>query len=80
MNRTVQKWGNSLALRIPSALAKDVHLQQGSVVEVAIVEGKMVVKPKGRYKYSLIRMLKGVTKHNRHSEQNWGGGVGKESW
>ena len=80
MNATVQKWGNSLALRIPSSLAKDVHLHQGSVVEVAVVEGKMVVKPKGQHKYSLAHLLKEVTKKNRHSEHDWGGAVGQESW
>lgn len=80
MNATVQKWGNSLALRIPSSLAKDVHLRQGSVVEVAVVEGKMVVEPKGEHHYSLSKLLKGITKNNRHSEQDWGGAAGRESW
>ena len=78
MTTTVQKWGNSLALRIPSALAKDVHLHQGSVVDVAVVEGQMVLKPKGETKTSLSQMLKGVTKANRHSEQDWGGAAGRE--
>ena len=80
MTTVVQKWGNSLALRIPSSLAKDVHLHQGSLVEVAVVEGKMVVKPKGRCKVSLSRMLKGITKGNRHSEQDWGSASGQEIW
>lgn len=78
MNATVQKWGNSLALRIPSSLAKDVHLHQGSVVEVAVVEGKMVVEPKGERRYSLSHMLKGIKKNNLHAEQEWGT-AGRES-
>ncbi|MBI5555118.1 MAG: AbrB/MazE/SpoVT family DNA-binding domain-containing protein [Elusimicrobia bacterium] len=77
---TVQKWGNSLALRIPSSLAKDVHLQRGSEVEVAIVEGAMVVKPKGGNKYSLAQLLKAVNKSNRHSEVDWGKNAGQETW
>ena len=80
MNATVQKWGNSLALRIPNSLAKDVPLHQGSVVEVVVVDGRMVVKPKGRHKYSLIQLLGKVTKNNRHNELGWGGPVGQESW
>jgi antitoxin MazE len=80
MNATVQKWGNSLALRIPSSLAKDVHLRQGSIVEVAVVEGKMMVKPKGQVKPSLSKMLNAVSKRNRHSEYDWGGAVGQEIW
>lgn len=80
MTTIVQKWGNSLALRIPSALAKDVHLHQGSMVDVAVVEGQMVVKPKGQSRFSLAHMLKGITKENRHSEQDWGAVSGQEIW
>jgi antitoxin MazE len=80
MTTTVQKWGNSLALRIPSSVAKDVRLRQGSVVDVAIVEGRMVVKPKGRQKYSLGRMLKGVKKRNLHTEHLAGNPKGREAW
>lgn len=80
MNTTVQKWGNSLALRIPSSLAKDVHLQRGSVVEVAIVKGKMIVKPKKVRTYSLAKLLKAVNKSNRHSEVDWGKNTGQETW
>ena len=79
MNATIQKWGNSLALRIPSPLAKDIHLHQGSVVHLTVVEGKMLVKPKGQRKISLSQMLQGITKHNRHSEQDWGQSVGQEN-
>ena len=80
MTATVQKWGNSLALRIPSSLAKDVHLHQGVVVEMAVVGGKMVVKPKRKRKFSLSQLLKGITKANLHSEQDWGGASGQEIW
>lgn len=80
MNATVQKWGNSLALRIPNSLAKDVRLHQGSVVEVVVEEGKMVIKPKGRHKYSLVQLIRKVTKSNRHGELGWGGPVGQEIW
>ncbi len=80
MDSTIQKWGNSLALRIPSSVAKDVHLRQGAVVDLAVVQGKLVVEPKKRHAYSLSTMLKGVTRTNRHPEQQWGGPVGREAW
>ena len=80
MNATVQKWGNSLALRIPGPLAKDIHLHQGSVVDISVVEGKMVVKSKGHRKYSLPQMLAKVTKANRQREEGWGPAQGKETW
>ena len=80
MNATVQKWGNSLALRIPKSLAIDVDLHQGSVVELAVVKGEMVVKPKNERKLSLAQMLKRVTKKNLHAETAWGRPMGKEAW
>jgi antitoxin MazE len=80
MNISVQKWGNSLALRIPSSLAKDIHLHRGSQVEVAVIEGSMVVKPAKKKRYSLAGMLKGVTKSNLHAEKDWGAPEGKEIW
>ena len=80
MNATVQKWGNSLALRIPKTLAEDVDLHQGSVVELEAVEGKMVVKPKKERKLSLRQMVKRITKKNLHAETDWGRPMGKEIW
>lgn len=80
MNATVQKWGNSLALRIPSSVAKDIHLRQGSAVELAVENGAIVVKPAKKGKLSLSRMLADVTKTNRHTEQDWGAPVGREIW
>ena len=80
MNATVQKWGNSLALRIPHSLAKDVHLHQGSVVNLSLVEDKIIVKPKSRRRYTLFQMLKGITKNNRHQELDWGKPTGRETW
>ena len=80
MNATVQKWGNSLALRIPSVVAKDIQLRQGSAVEVVVEGGRMIVKPAKKRKASLAQLLKGVTKDNRHAEQDWGAPAGREAW
>lgn len=80
MNATVQKWGNSLALRIPSAVAKDIQLRQGSEIELTVENGRMIVKPAKKRKPSLARLLKGVTKENSHPEQDWGAPLGREAW
>jgi len=80
MTGTIQKWGNSLALRIPSSLAKDARLAQGAVVELALVDGQLVVKPKARRRYSLTQLLKGVRRDNLHGEHDWGAPKGRESW
>ena len=80
MDTTVQKWGNSLALRIPQSVAKESHLQQGSVVNITLIAGKIVVKPRRQRHYTLAQLLKGVTARNRHTELDWGGPVGREVW
>ena len=80
MNLSIQKWGNSLALRIPSSIAKDIHLHRGSQVEVDIVNGAVMLKPSKQKKYSLSQLLKAISKSNLHSEQNLGIPQGKEVW
>ncbi len=79
MNTTVQKWGNSLAVRIPRSVAQDSHLHQGSVVDIMLIGGKIVVKPQ-QQQYALAQLLKSVTPRNRHAEHGWGGQVGQEAW
>jgi len=80
MNATVQKWGNSLALRIPIAVAKDIQLRRGSAVELAVEEGRIVVTPVKKKKSSLSDLLKHVTDGNRPGERDWGAPIGKEVW
>lgn len=79
MNATVQKWGNSLALRIPKALADEIRLQKGSPVRIAIEEGRMVVKPAGKRRLSLSSLLEGMNDGNLHTEQDWGASRGREA-
>ena len=45
MRTRVQKWGNSLALRIPKAFATEVGLQRETSVEVSLSDGKLVITP-----------------------------------
>ncbi|MBI4828556.1 MAG: AbrB/MazE/SpoVT family DNA-binding domain-containing protein, partial [Nitrospinae bacterium] len=42
MRTTVQKWGNSLAVRIPSAYAKEVNLKNRDSVNISMEEGAIV--------------------------------------
>ena len=80
MTATVQKWGNSLALRIPRTVARDIRLQQGSLVEISASNGNLLVSPTGRRKRGLARLLVGVTRSNLHSAVDWGDRVGREVW
>ena len=76
----VQKWGNSLALRIPTVFAKDARLTTGSEVDLSILDGKLIIAPASEPSYSLTTLLKRVTNRNRHSEIDTGDAVGQEAW
>jgi antitoxin MazE len=80
MNARIQKWGNSLALRIPKTVADDTHLGNGSVVNLAVRGGKVIVEPVRRTKYTLEKLLKGVSKKNIHPSVDTGPAVGREAW
>ena len=80
MKVQVQKWGNSLALRIPKSFAVESSIEQGTLVDVSVIEGKLVVAPLTDKEYSLKELLDGVTKRNIHAEIETGPSVGKESW
>ena len=80
MKVQVQKWGNSLALRIPKSYAVESKIEQGTLVDVSVVKGKLIVTPVAEREYSLDELLAGVTKENRHEEVDTGPSVGKESW
>ena len=76
----VQKWGNSLALRIPKAFALDAQLENDSVVEVSLVDGQIVIKPIAARNWSLEQLLSGVNSNNIHHETDIGNAVGNEVW
>lgn len=78
MNAKIQKWGNSLALRIPKALAEESHLTDGSTVDINVHDGKLVVVSQRPPQYKLTDLLKKVTPRNIHGEIHAGGPVGKE--
>jgi len=76
----IQKWGNSLALRIPSAFARQVGLEQGASVEVSLRQGKVIIEPVEEPPLTLEQLLEGVTDENLHDEVDTGPAVGKEVW
>jgi len=79
MKAQVQKWGNSLALRIPRSFAKESKIEEGSTVEVSLDRGRIVVAPVTD-EYILEELLAKVTKENLHGEIKSSGPVGKEVW
>ena len=80
MQARVQKWGNSLAVRIPKSFASQSHLAQNSVVEMSLQDGKIVLLPVAAPEATLAELLEDVTAKNRHGETQTGNSVGREVW
>jgi antitoxin MazE len=76
----VQKWGNSLAVRIPKPFAAEVGLHEDAPVELRVSEGALVITPASRHVYRLNEILAGVRASNLHSEQLNDPPRGKETW
>lgn len=77
MRSQVTKWGNSLAIRIPRAFAKQAGFEDGSPVDLIVERDRIVlVKPAP----SLDDLVRGITAANRHEETDWGPACGREAW
>ena len=75
----LSKWGNSLGLRLPKSVAREVQLDEGDTVQVSVDNGTIVIRP-SRPRYSLDDLGRRITPKNRHVESNWGGPLGDEVW
>ena len=80
MQTKVQKWGNSLALRIPKILALDAHIKEGSLIEVAVLNGELVAKPIRKTTFDLKALVARITPDNIHAEVETDGPLGREIW
>ena len=79
MQARIQKWGNSLAIRIPKPFALEVGLEQNSLVTVSVSKGKLLLEPV-KPSYSLQKLLAEITQDNLHQEVETGPAVGNEVW
>jgi len=80
MVTTVARWGNSLAVRIPQNLVKEIQLTEGVEVDLVAIEGNLVIKPRSRKCYSLEELVAAITPDNLHPEVETGSAVGNEAW
>jgi antitoxin MazE len=55
--QTVQQWGNSLAVRIPAAVARSARFVVGQPVELSVGEGGVLVRAAGKAKLTLAQRL-----------------------
>ena len=80
MTSAIAKWGNSLAVRIPQAVAEQVQIQAGSEINIDIIDGKIVLTLQRRKKYTLDELLDGMDSNHLHAEISTGAYVGNEAW
>lgn len=79
MKAKIQKWGNSLAVRIPKSFAVQTKIEQDSIVDLTLVGGKIIVEPeKKKPRFSLEELLSDISEENIHSETDWGKPAGRE--
>ena len=78
MNSNIREWGNSLAIRIPQALAIEAGLEKDAEIELSVINGRLIIERTP--KYTLEELLAGVTPENLHAETDTGDPVGNEVW
>jgi antitoxin MazE len=75
---SIQKWGNSLAIRIPRTLAGQLEVKEGASVELSVREGELIVRPVSSKKLSLGKLLRDCKPSQLHGETDFGPDVGRE--
>ena len=76
-NLQVGKWGSSLAVRIPKAVARQCGITEGSALEMDVRSGRIVLRKR---KYDLAEMVSRITPENVHPEEDMGPSRGHEQW
>ncbi len=78
MQTTIQKWGNSLAIRIPKSFASETKINNGTEVNLIIKNNQLVISPIVKNQYSLDAFLSEITELNIHNELDFGEPIGEE--
>jgi len=77
MQPRVQKWGNSLGVRIPLSLAQKAGLKEGVPIDLQADDNMLIIR---RRQYTLEQLLAQVSPDNVHGEIKTGSPVGREAW
>lgn len=79
MITTIQRWGNSLAIRIPKPFAAQAQLGEDATVDISVDGDRIIIAP-ARTTWSLDKLLRQVKPSNLHPATDWGEQKGRESW
>jgi antitoxin MazE len=80
METSIQKWGNSLGVRLPKQLAEKQSLKAGTRVLVTGTKTGVSIEVIESKQVSLADLVKNISSVNLHNETEWGTSVGKELW
>ncbi len=80
MKTQLAKWGNSMAVRIPKAIAEAARLRPGDHLEMAVEDSGTLRIRKKKGKPKLSQLISGITPENLHRENDWGAPAGRELW
>ena len=76
----IQKWGHSLALRIPKSMAVELKLEENSPLEIRLEDDRLVIYPVTQPEFKLDELLELITPENLHAEAGMSMPVGNEAW
>jgi antitoxin MazE len=78
MEAVIRKWGNSPALRLPTAVLKEAGYQIEQKVDLIVSRGRIVIQPSEKVEYDLESLIKGINATNLHDEVSFGAPAGNE--
>jgi len=78
MQTTIQKWGNSLAIRIPKSFASETKINVGTEVDLFVKNNQLIITPVIKEKYTLDAFLSEINDSNIHNEMDFGEPLGAE--
>ncbi len=79
MDAVIRKWGNSPAVRLPTAVLKQAGDQPEQKVDLVVSEGRIIIQPSEKGEYDLDSLVNGINAKNLHTEVSFGSPVGKEA-
>ena len=80
MNTKVQKWGNSLGIRLPLSITKSLNIKANTSIQIKIEGDKILIQPIKNIEFDLKELISHINESNHHDEQEWGNPIGNEIW
>lgn len=80
MEIKLQKWGNSLGVRVPSNIVKSMNIKINDILDIKQEDSKIIISVPKKNKISLYEEFKKYNGKNLAKEFTWDESVGKEIW